>query len=118
VKIHFIHGTLFCGVLEKGGDMRIEVETHQAQQTLKYRERLLDPRWISVREKILERDDYTCRCCGSSERLQVHHRQYHRDKSTLDWKKPWEYEPILLITVCESCHQEGHRMFPIPIKDI
>lgn len=84
----------------------------------KYKERLWDPRWRALREQILKRDGHACRCCGKREKLQVHHRQYHRDRQTGEWKKPWDYKKIYLVTVCEACHQEGHRLYPVPIKDI
>lgn len=83
-----------------------------------YQESLLDPRWRTLRERILQRDRFLCRSCGSSGPLHVHHRQYHRASTTGEWKKPWEYPEMLLITLCDSCHQAGHQQFAIPIKDI
>lgn len=87
-------------------------------QKEKYMEKLLDPQWRQLRLLILERDGHQCRLCGSRRELLVHHRQYHRKAQTGEWSKPWEYHPILLVTLCGSCHSEGHRIFPIPIKDI
>jgi hypothetical protein len=31
---------------------------------------------------------------------------------------PWEYPDRLLVTLCESCHQKGHKVFNVPIKFI
>jgi 5-methylcytosine-specific restriction endonuclease McrA len=83
-----------------------------------YQEGLEDPRWRRLRIQILNRDKETCRICGKPDNLQVHHRQYHRSKETGEWSHPWEYHPLLLITVCEGCHVAGHNSFPIPIKEI
>jgi len=80
-----------------------------------YQEGLEDPR---LRVQILKRDNQSCRICGKQEGLQVHHRQYHRYKSTGEWSHPWEYHPVLLLTVCDRCHASGHKSFPIPIKEI
>jgi 5-methylcytosine-specific restriction endonuclease McrA len=83
-----------------------------------YQEGLEDPRWRRLREKILARDKKRCRFCGHQENLQVHHRQYHRNKATGEWSQPWEYHPFLLITACGNCHSNGHNHFPIPTKEI
>ncbi|RZS97151.1 hypothetical protein BC751_2748 [Cecembia calidifontis] len=94
------------------------ITSAKTQEIEKYRQRLWDPQWLALRKKILKRDGFACRCCGKEEGLHVHHRQYHRDKKTGEWKKPWDYEEIYLITVCDKCHKEGHRLYPVPIKDI
>ncbi len=83
-----------------------------------YEERLEDPQWKKMRERILQRDNHQCKCCSSSQNLQVHHRQYHKYKSSGEWLKPWEYHPFFLITVCSECHSNGHKLFSIPIKEI
>lgn len=49
-----------------------------------------------LRGKILERDGYKCRICGSSENLEVHHMQalvYHGKSKEEN-----------LVTLCEECH--------------
>lgn len=64
-----------------------------------YSEKLKDPRWQKKRLKILERDDFTCKVCGSIEKtLHVHHIFY------LARKNPWEYPDCFLVTACEDCH--------------
>lgn len=93
------------------------IEQHTLEKK-NYEERLEDPRWKMIREKILQRDAHQCKCCGSTQNLQVHHRQYHRYKSTGEWLKPWEYHPFFLMTVCAVCHLEGHKLFSIPTKEI
>ena len=87
-------------------------------QKSKYQGYLEDPKWKQLRLQILERDYHRCRCCGAQAQLQVHHRQYHRNKRSGEWNKPWEYHPLLLITVCDQCHYKGHQQFSIPTKEI
>ena len=67
-----------------------------------YAEKLRDPRWQKKRLEILERDGWTCRCCGDEDKtLHIHHRYYLRGI------EPWEYELESLITLCEHCHNSG-----------
>lgn len=84
----------------------------------KYKEGLLDPRWKKLRTVVLERDGFSCRCCGNSSDLHVHHRQYHRDKMTGEWRKPWEYDKKYLVTLCDTCHREGHKQYTIPVMEV
>lgn len=64
-----------------------------------YLEKLNDPRWIAVANRIRERDGHTCQHCKTKGRiLDVHHIYY-------EWgKEPWEYEDDALITLCRLCH--------------
>jgi len=66
-----------------------------------YRLLLKDPRWISKRLEILERDNHTCSVCGCEDNLQVHHRVYEE-------LAPWEYKDEDLVTICDGCHKEEH----------
>lgn len=52
--------------------------------------------WHSKRKQILERDNYECRTCRETERLEVHHNQYSNlgDEPEED-----------LITLCHWCHE-------------
>jgi len=65
-----------------------------------------------VRVKVLERDDYTCRCCGWNHEnsrsgdkhrtlLELHHINHHADGG--------ENTVENLITLCNICHDEVHR---------
>lgn len=83
-----------------------------------YYQALEDPRWKRLRIAILERDGRHCKLCHSTIELQVHHRQYHRYKTSGEWLKPWEYHPIYLVALCATCHMQGHSDYSIPIKDI
>ena len=64
-----------------------------------YFEKLKDPRWQKKRLEILERDNWTCRYCGDTEKtLHVHHLFY------IPKVEPWEIHNGFLLTLCERCH--------------
>jgi 5-methylcytosine-specific restriction endonuclease McrA len=56
-----------------------------------------------LRQMVLERDNYTCQKCGSTENLQCHH------------ILPVAVEPLLsadvdnCITLCYNCHRKAHK---------
>ena len=84
-----------------------------------YGEKLLDPRWISKKMHILKRDAHSCVHCKKSDlKLHVHHKQYHIIKRLNVHADPWDYADHLLITLCESCHSNGHRLYEVPVKYI
>lgn len=88
-----------------------------------YAATLFDPRWKARRVEILLRDKSAsgvsqCVICKSEEQLQIHHRQYHFSKGRNQFKNPWEYPDYLLITLCERCHQKGHRQYNVPVKQV
>jgi len=71
---------------------------------MKYSDKLKDPRWQKKRLKILERDDWTCQCCGDkSSTLHVHHLKYSPGN-------PWDINENYLITLCEDCHENEHQI--------
>lgn len=63
---------------------------------------LSDNRWSKKRNKILARDLFKCKECGSCENLEVHHLYYVVDH------KPWEYPHNALVTWCNECHKDWH----------
>ncbi|HPR72997.1 MAG TPA: HNH endonuclease [Bacteroidales bacterium] len=79
---------------------------------------LLDPRWKSRRQEILNRDNNKCINCGSEEDLQVHHRQYHFSTGLNKYRNPWEYSERYLITLCGKCHKKGHHTYKVPVKTV
>ena len=79
-----------------------------------YKGLLLHKKWKEKRKFILEKDHYKCKCCGSSNELQVHHRQYHYSLKLRKHRKPWEYPNRLLVTLCKKCHQKGHQKYKVP----
>lgn len=65
-----------------------------------YAEKLKDPRWQKRRLEILERDNFTCVNCSSTEKeLHVDHKRYRRGF------EPWDYEDSDLGTLCVDCHK-------------
>jgi 5-methylcytosine-specific restriction endonuclease McrA len=83
-----------------------------------YNELLQDPRWATKRTIILKRDQFQCRHCGSEEKLQVHHRQYHFMERTQEFQLPWNYSNQYLVTLCKSCHENGHLHYKVPTFNI
>lgn len=68
-------------------------------KNLSYVDKLKDPRWIEVAARIRQRDNCTCRHCGTKDRiLDVHHIYYERGL------EPWEYPDDALLTLCRLCH--------------
>ncbi len=66
-----------------------------------YAELLKDPRWQKLRLEILNRDEWRCRSCWSTEKtLHVDHQRYERGAA------PWEASPEFLQTLCEDCHRK------------
>jgi 5-methylcytosine-specific restriction endonuclease McrA len=53
------------------------------------------------RHKILERDNYRCRVCGSTEHLEAAH--YNHNKSRPDYNSPKNGR-----TLCTYCHLQDH----------
>lgn len=68
----------------------------------------------NVRQYILHRDKYACRCCGAhptkdeSIKLHVHH---------CESRKTGGNSPANLVTVCEKCHKDWHAGL-IPESDL
>lgn len=83
-----------------------------------YREKLFDKRWQIKREMVLKRDGFHCTICGNTERLVVHHKQYHFVEKLGTFREPWDYNTKYLTTLCDSCHNRGHRLYEIPIKKV
>jgi 5-methylcytosine-specific restriction endonuclease McrA len=83
-----------------------------------YWELLQDSRWKTKRELVLFRDNYKCIACNNPNNLHVHHKQYHYNKQKDQFLPPWEYSNHLLITLCSSCHDNGHENYKVPVKYI
>ncbi len=75
-----------------------------------YDEQLADNRWIAIRSKILERDNFKCAICGchssKNNPLNVHHRYYIFNAMA------WDYEDNALVTLCNHCHNLVHKSLP------
>jgi hypothetical protein len=83
-----------------------------------YQKLLSDIRWKSKTYEIKDRDKNKCLNCNQDKHLEVHHRQYHYVASLGRFKHPWDYPNDLLITLCKKCHEQGHRLYRVPIKNI
>ncbi len=92
--------------------------TNQITEEERYKRLLEDNRWKSFRNEVIKRDGFRCVNCSAVSNLQVHHKQYHVYSTTGKWKAPWEYESKLLITLCTSCHKNGHQKYKIPVFTI
>ena len=68
-----------------------------------YHQLLKDGRWQRRRLEIMQRDDFKCTKCGTTNDLNVHHIRY------IDGRKPWEYEDADLVTLCRDCHKATHE---------
>jgi 5-methylcytosine-specific restriction endonuclease McrA len=76
---------------------------------MSYKEKLKNPKWQKKRLKVLERDNWSCQnCFTKNENLQVHHKTY---VTTI--QNPWDYPDLLLITLCDKCHEEERIRRPI-----
>ena len=65
-----------------------------------YQKKLTHPQWQKKRLEVLQRDNFTCRSCGSTEKeLHVHHIYY------LPNKLPESYPLSAYISLCFECHQ-------------
>ena len=68
----------------------------------KYKEFLKSNYWKQVKNMVLERDNYTCRGCGSNSQLEVHHLTYKNHFS--------EHKHLDdLATLCRNCHELSHE---------
>ena len=68
-----------------------------------YRELRKDGRWQRKRLEIMQRDDFKCRECGTTNDLNVHHIRY------IEGRLPWEYDNGDLVTLCGTCHKALHE---------
>lgn len=67
---------------------------------INYEEYLQSDYWDSIKNQVLERDDYRCRLCNSNKKLKVHHRTYNN----LGQEKLED-----LLTLCGKCHFDYHH---------
>lgn len=67
-----------------------------------HREYIKTPKWLSKREKVMQRANHTCEGCGVYLGTQghVHHKTYD------NWKDEFLFE---LVYLCEGCHRRVHN---------
>lgn len=69
-----------------------------------YADKLTDPRWIVLRDKVRERAKEACEVCSTPyAKLHIHHVAYR------DGMEPWEYDPSELVCLCDQCHADFHK---------
>ncbi len=81
--------SLIIGVGRAVGARRVSVQSSFSPEDLK-----------SFKQKIFERDNYTCQCCGFQS--QKYHEILHKDMNA------GNYEEDNLLTTCSFCHQVFH----------
>lgn len=60
--------------------------------------------WQKKRLEIMQRDNFACVSCGSTEKmLNVHHKTYRKGA------EPWDYDDDNFITYCQDCHGGVHE---------
>ncbi|WP_167616644.1 HNH endonuclease [Maribellus sediminis] len=84
----------------------------------KYSRLLQQPQWFVKRQQIIARDGGQCQNCGTTTQLQAHHRQYHFIIKANDFRLPWEYDDDNYVTLCSTCHAEGHKRYKVPVFNI
>ena len=65
-----------------------------------------------IKKRILKRDDFSCRTCGSKNNLTIHHIVpladfFKKNKNEKDLGEVRNDENLL--TLCESCHEKVHK---------
>ncbi len=82
--------------------MTISPERLAELRAMPYEEYLLTPEWLATRKRIIKRDHYECQGCHIRNVVfNVHHYTYIRLGEELDED---------LVTLCEECHKELHRL--------
>ena len=77
--------------------MQAQRENKQRDWWIRYHEYMTSDTWMSLRKRVLDRDEYICQSCHRSEATQVHHLNY----------KHLGAEPMFdLVSVCRSCHEK------------
>lgn len=86
--------------LKRRNKRKRQKEARSKSSTGEYKKHWYRPNWPAIRQAVLQRDNYRCRC-GSITSLQVHHLSYDR----LD--TPNEINDC--ITICLNCHKMIHK---------
>ena len=87
----------------------------KAKQMQEYSMLLSTPQWKEFSDRVKDRDNRTCQCCGTSKGpLHAHHMQYHISRTTVSRKLPWLYPLEVMTTLCKKCHNNGHKIFKVP----
>lgn len=83
------HRCLVLSLAEKNTKLATEAKSRCASK-----------HWLVRRREVLERDNFTCRKCGRTSDLTVHH--------LVSWRKTQDDSPENLLTLCRGCHYRTH----------
>lgn len=92
-------------IIVKAVKKTISTQTKEIKSLRKktYKEFLKSEYWSNVRKKILARDEYKCRNCGSKNKLEVHHTTYKNH-----FKEHNNLQDLR--TLCRPCHCLVHSI--------
>ena len=69
-------------------------------------ERRIDPEYTEFTRKVLQRDNYTCKCCNKQgSNLEVHH------INGFNWDKEGRLDFSNVVTLCKACHNNFHDKY-------
>ena len=91
-----LHGEPFTGPIQKPRSRAAEKKKADREK---------DTHWRAVRQAVLVRDHWRCRCCGTPEKVDVHHIRFR--------SMGGEDSTNNCIAACRECHCEMHayRLF-------
>ena len=69
------------------------------QRNVQYSEYLKSPKWKTIRNKVMIRDNHTCQGCLAVRAEEVHHKTYANVGNELMYQ---------LISLCRKCHKTAH----------
>jgi len=73
-----------------------------------YSDKLKHPKWQKRRLEILNRDNFACTDCKSTDKtLHVHHRYYEKGLDI------WDYPDNAFLSLCEDCHKAEEHLLKI-----
>jgi len=81
---------------------KVKVGEYKSPRKIEYEAELKNIEWLTLRSRIIQRDNGRCQMCDTNKELQVHHKRY------INGAKAWEHPDSLLITVCQKCHSRHH----------
>lgn len=90
-----------------------------ATKPLSYNQLLKDPKWIALRNQILQKRGNCCQFekCGKNTNLEVHH-GYYGYFGGASKKLPWEYELESLWVLCDDHHDKVHELMGVLHRQI
>ena len=92
----------------QGEAYRKRKETEYASEEYKEakRKKIDRERFSGMRQAVLARDGYKCVLCGSTEQLQIHHKDHIGRNHSADERNDTMEN---LVTLCASCHIKQHN---------